>query len=641
MSIDVQELHEWHDEIDLRLGRSVEHDSRSLAFAAGVLPKSALVAVSWLRRIPIMNQGALGACHDAETEILTESGWVPFPEIDGTERLATVDPDSGRLIYELPMRIVAFPYNGDMHCAAGSSKNFKVTPNHKMLVRPWDESARTLSDSYQLTDVKDVGWYAGMMCSVDHRGDADASSTYTIPAVPHRTVAAQRKDLVVPMDAWLRFLGFYLADGTVTSSKKSPYGIQLATGIKDGRKPEFVREIMTSLGIHFLELKDRVTFNHKQIVTELTRLGLAGVKAPAKFVPRFVFNLPSEQIESLLFGHFMGDGYEQNGLISHTTSSKQLADDLHELVILSGKWGTVSSRQPRTHTMKDGRVIQGRYPEYRVSCYVKDGLSIERKNDISIEQYDGMVYCAEVPTYHTLVTRRQGKVLISGNCTGFAGTGWLGTDRKGVTGGGTVAITTTAAASSQGIFNAGVHMLNDAFGVKLYSLATRLDSINGTYPPTDTGSSGIGIAKALVALGLSTTYQHAFSMDALNSALQSGPVLIGVPWYNSCYRPDSSGLIPVDKGSGLAGGHELELVAWDGTDRYKVANSWGDRWGVSGYGYFNTAGLTSLLGERGDVTVPNLATVPPVPPLPAPVPTSDDATLWAAAKTWAAKKGLK
>ena len=37
-----------------------------------------------------------------------------------------------------------------------------------------------------------------------------------------------------------------------------------------------------------------------------------------------------------------------------------------------------------------------------------------------------MVYCAEVPTYHTLVTRRNGKVIIAGNCTANVGAGIVG-----------------------------------------------------------------------------------------------------------------------------------------------------------------------------------------------------------------------
>ncbi|QPB09758.1 hypothetical protein CPT_Shaeky_085 [Streptomyces phage Shaeky] len=47
---------------DNRLGRHVRHDPRSLRYAHPVLPRTAIRAVQWQRRIPIFDQGALGSC---------------------------------------------------------------------------------------------------------------------------------------------------------------------------------------------------------------------------------------------------------------------------------------------------------------------------------------------------------------------------------------------------------------------------------------------------------------------------------------------------------------------------------------------------------------------------------------------------
>lgn len=59
--IKIYELAELPDN-PYRLGRHVHHDSRSLRYAVGVLPKDAIKTVSWQRRIPILNQGNLGSC---------------------------------------------------------------------------------------------------------------------------------------------------------------------------------------------------------------------------------------------------------------------------------------------------------------------------------------------------------------------------------------------------------------------------------------------------------------------------------------------------------------------------------------------------------------------------------------------------
>jgi hypothetical protein len=205
-----------------------------------------------------------------------------------------------------------------------------------------------------------------------------------------------------------------------------------------------------------------------------------------------------------------------------------------------------------------------------------------------------------------------------GSCTGNAATGALGTDSAGRTATPTVLVTAAGADASHGLFTAGEHALDEDFAVALYSLATVLDSFSGTYPPTDTGSSGVGVAKALKALGLASSYTHAFSIGALNTALQAGPVIIGINWYNSMFDPRSDGQIVVDTTSGLAGGHELELNAYDATTgEYEVTNSWASSWGVGECGYFTTAALSQLLSLQGDVTVPAFVAAPqPTPPIP-------------------------
>lgn len=231
-----------------------------------------------------------------------------------------------------------------------------------------------------------------------------------------------------------------------------------------------------------------------------------------------------------------------------------------------------------------------------------------------------------------------------GSCTGSAATGALGTDSAGRTAATTVTIGTSGAAASRGLFTAGDHQLDEAFAVALYSLATVLDGIPGQYPPTDTGSSGIGVAKALKAVGLATGYTHAFSLAALNTALQTGPVIIGIPWLNSMFNTAADGRILVDQASGVAGGHELEIAQYDAMlGEYWLTNSWGTTWGDQGRGYLTATDLTWLLSQQGDVTVPVWSTAPAPTPTPVPVPAQHDpATVQYAAqvRAWLTAEGL-
>lgn len=177
-----------------------------------------------------------------------------------------------------------------------------------------------------------------------------------------------------------------------------------------------------------------------------------------------------------------------------------------------------------------------------------------------------------------------------GSCTGNALAGLLNTDpfriaRKG-------------------------RLLTEKDAVRLYELATTLDSVGGQYPPDDTGSSGLAVCKAGVKLGYLGGYRHAFTLDEALAALKVGPVITGVSWYDSFDQPDSNGLVTVTPGAVVRGGHEVEVCGYDPGHRDPLDGlvafwqSWGPKWGVSGRFFMTARTWGDLLDRDGDVTVP-------------------------------------
>lgn len=200
-----------------------------------------------------------------------------------------------------------------------------------------------------------------------------------------------------------------------------------------------------------------------------------------------------------------------------------------------------------------------------------------------------------------------------GSCTGNAATGHLGTAPD------------YAALSTQ--IKGGL-TLDENEALKLYSAAETIDG-DGPYPPNDNGSSGLSVAQAAKAAGLISGYVHATSLAAAQTAIQTGPFIIGVNWYTSMDSPDASGLVTVS--GTVRGGHEFEVIAYDAsTDLWEAINSWGLSYGVQGHFFFSSASFTRLLSEDGDVTqfVPLSQPAPtptpqptPTPPAPTPTPT--------------------
>lgn len=144
--------------------------------------------------------------------------------------------------------------------------------------------------------------------------------------------------------------------------------------------------------------------------------------------------------------------------------------------------------------------------------------------------------------------------------------------------------------------------LVESDALELYKLATQLDDYDGTYPPTDTGSSGLGVSKAAAQMGFITAYSHAFGLDQVLGALTIQPVIVGTNWYENMFTPVNGLVAP---GGAIAGGHEYLLLGLNVTSKTVTAlNSWGSSWGTNGRFKMTWNTLLRLLTEDGDCTVP-------------------------------------
>jgi hypothetical protein len=178
----------------------------------------------------------------------------------------------------------------------------------------------------------------------------------------------------------------------------------------------------------------------------------------------------------------------------------------------------------------------------------------------------------------------QGQV---GSCTGNAMAQLLNTD---------VFAKSRAAAGVSGF-------LTERDALKLYHDATVLDGFPGTYTPVDTGSSGLGVAKAAKKQGYITAYAHAFGLPHFLSALQLQPVIVGTDWTNGMFKPNRKGFVK-PTGS-VAGGHEYLALGVDYTSQtITFLNSWSSSWGQQGRFFMTFADFGKLLGSQGDVTAP-------------------------------------
>ncbi len=238
----------------------------------------------------------------------------------------------------------------------------------------------------------------------------------------------------------------------------------------------------------------------------------------------------------------------------------------------------------------DGRIITSRYPEHRVSVFARQTASIERKRVIHTEMYAGEVFCAEVPTHHTLVTRRKGKILVSGNCVFNAwsralayaeanlGHGvevmsrlapyWHYRDGIGAIG------EDTGATIRDGIKT--IHR----FGVPL-EMYWPYDETRWQEKPSPTAEAE-GEHRRVGLLYLRLESQG----DIIDNLARGFPAVFGTMLYRGFWSVTATSPVVPMPGVNDApeGGHAMCIVGCDTRARvYRVANSWGPDWGRNGY----------------------------------------------------------
>lgn len=169
----------------------------------------------------------------------------------------------------------------------------------------------------------------------------------------------------------------------------------------------------------------------------------------------------------------------------------------------------------------------------------------------------------------------------------------------------------TGNASAQSLMTGPLYRSNwnatEARAVAIYKLATQLDGVPGVYPPTDTGSTGVGAAKACQQKKYITSYQHVFGIDHAKLSIAITPFIVGTEWFDGMFNPDANGT--VHPTGSVAGGHEYLCLGYDGSNVWTFLNSWGT-WGIglkgiatTGLFHMSTADFAMLLANQGDITV--------------------------------------
>jgi hypothetical protein len=144
------------------------------------------------------------------------------------------------------------------------------------------------------------------------------------------------------------------------------------------------------------------------------------------------------------------------------------------------------------------------------------------------------------------------------------------------------------------------HSLGMDTAHSFYHLATTLDPFPGTWPPDDTGSSGLASAKAAATLLGAGEYRHVFNgADGVVQLIQEGHVVsVGTWWYDNMFNPDVLGLI--EPTGPRVGGHQYAARGYDLKRDEVIIRCW---WGSYRDVRISRDHLNQLLLDGGDAHI--------------------------------------
>jgi nucleoside-diphosphate-sugar epimerase len=360
-------------------------------------------------------------CYDDQTEILTRNGWKFFKDLTDEDEVATRQLNDPHIVFAKPTAHTVYLYEGPMYCLEQRRIDLCVTPNHRMVT---SSRRRDGTETLRFQEAKDIlGKYNRYHLTSEWEGMEQ--ETFILPAYHvFGEEIARRKAIEIPMDDWLHFLGWFLAEGTVDGEwlKKAPNRICInqKIGIHSEEVHAVFEKIAASLGCtHSVYLfKDRDQESHylfsTQLAVYLSQLG----NSFTKHIPHELLSLSKRQLGIFFNAMMSGDGMWMNHdrhYGRYYTSSKQLADDVQELAIKLGLSANVSWLD------RTGAGGWTKNVEYRVNFTKSTVFQVNQQpgdpNDWNdwIEDYAGMVYCCEVPGDGIILVRRNGKPIWCGN----------------------------------------------------------------------------------------------------------------------------------------------------------------------------------------------------------------------------------
>lgn len=327
---------------------------------------------------PKDDQRTIFLCYTGDTEVLTRLGWVSFDRLE-SQQVAQWHMETGEISFCQPIAKQEFNYSGDLVSMKATWCDLLVTPNHRQ-------------PAFYIT--------AGVKYGPTVLPASDVRQMHHLP------VSGIALGEGGPSEPLARLISCWLADGI---NQKT--GTQTFWNLKKPRKKIRLRELLSEAGIAWREKEVVHAPGWTRFSVSRSDLPIWGFIDDKRWSwDALNWSERSRHAAIIELAFWDGDSVETSGRnrrnhsFRYFTGDEQSANVISAMAAISG-YGSIMRVDRR----------DGKNHSYTVNLLPKTWRSMSKTP--SRVPYQGKVFCCSVPSTF-LVVRRNGKVVISGNCEG-------------------------------------------------------------------------------------------------------------------------------------------------------------------------------------------------------------------------------
>ena len=422
-----------------------------------IYPKEILIPqVDEYQKLIDMNSAVSEADHpecvwvESDSQILTKEGWKEWNEISENEEIQTLNTETNKIEIQKIEKKIYEDYSGEMFEFKSRNIDITVTPNHRFLLennkgvrfymtaQEIYEDVGNIFSSGKNKILKKSEWVGEEIKTITLKG---VDSEYLGLRINKDLRKEYEKDLIINAEDWFAFLGIYLADGHSSGVKSKEkikgYDVCITQKKEDGKKK--IKALLDKLPFNYrinteTNGKEQYHIHDARLYNYLFYLG----DSHNKYIPFDVKQASSDLLKILFEWFRLGDGRElitenKTKRKSIFSTSKQLINDLHEILIKIGGSGNITTYQPiyrviidkKEYVLDDGtieiqeteRKILSENSKIQYNLHISNTEYIwldKRSIKINKTYIDDKIACVRVPNSN-FMTRVKGKAHWTGN----------------------------------------------------------------------------------------------------------------------------------------------------------------------------------------------------------------------------------